>query len=600
MKTYGRIWKLIKPHTPVIIVSTVILSLVGLIEGLIMLMIKPIFDNVLQKNVNTPPPSKFKFLYDIFHLYGDKILINIALALLILTLIKSIGNFSSNYLIIRTGQKIIRDLRFKIYSHLLNQSVLFFHNRSSGEIISNVVNDVDKLQNAFSRTIADFIRQFFSFVALLMVIFYIDPLLSTLSLVIVPTVALLTNYLGKKVKKHTAKSQEILGKITSILQETIIGNRIIKIFSMERFERNKFKKILSNFYHVNMKNGFISSINPPIMEILAILIFVPFLIYAHFQINKGYLSIGTFTAFFASLLRMYDPVRKISRMHIDFQQAVACSERIFNLLDTKIEVKEPENAFELPKFSKNITFENVSFKYGENETWSLKNINIEIKKGEKIGIVGSSGSGKTTLVNLIPRFFDPTEGYVKIDGVDIKGVKIKSLRRQISMVTQETFLFKDSIKNNIRYGKWDATDEEIKLAAQKAFAHEFIEKLKDKYDTVIGERGETLSGGEKQRIAIARAILKNAPILILDEATSSLDSESEKKVQLALNNLMKDKTAIVIAHRLSTIKSSDRILILDRGEIKGEGRHEKLIRENHIYKKLYKIQFEHKGEENHD
>ncbi len=594
MNTYKKIWKLIRPYSPIIILSTIILSLVGTIEGIIMLLIKPIFDNVLQKNVNIAPSPKFKLLYDTFHLYGDKILINIAIALLILTVIKSAGNFSANYLIIKAGQKLIKNLREKIFSHILNQSALFFSEKNAGGIISNIVNDVDKLQNAFSRTIADFIRQIFSFLALLFVIFYIDPILSTISLIVIPLVAILTNYLGKKVKKYTSISQELLGNITSIIQESVIGNRIIKIFSMENFEREKFSKLLEKFYRVNMKNGFISSINPPIMEIIAISLFVPFIIYAHFKIRAGYLSLGTFTAFFASLLRMYDPVRKISRMHIDFQQAVACSDRIFNLLDTKIEVEEKKDAVTLPSFSREIAFENVSFKYKNGESHSLKEINLKIKKGEKIGIVGKSGSGKTTLVNLIPRFFDPDKGCVKIDGVNIKDVTLKSLRSQISMVTQDTFLFRDTIKNNIKYGRWDATDEEIVDAAKKAFAHEFILKLKDGYDTGIGDLGQTLSGGERQQIAIARAILKNAPILILDEATSSLDSTSEKKVQMALENLIKDKTALIVAHRLSTIKNSDRILVLDRGEIKGEGKHEKLLKENEIYKKLYKIQFETK------
>ncbi len=562
-----------------------------------MLLIKPIFDNVLQKGTTISPTSKFKFLYDTFHLYGDKILINIALALLVLTIIKSIGNFSANYLIIKAGQKLIKNLREKIFNHILNQSVLFFSERNVGAIISNVVNDVDKLQNAFSRTIADFIRQVFSFFALLFVIFYIDPLLSTISLIIIPLVALLTNYLGKKVKKYTSISQEILGKITSVIQESVIGNRIIKIFSMENFERIKFSNILEKFYKINMKNGFISSINPPIMEIIAVSLFVPFIVYAHFKIKSGYLSLGTFTAFFASLLRMYDPVRKISRMHIDFQQAVACSDRIFALLETKIEVKEKRGAKNLSPFSKEILLENVSFRYNDGEINSLKNVNLKIKKGEKIGIVGKSGSGKTTLVNLIPRFFDPNSGCVKIDGIDLKDVTLKSLRKQISMVTQETFLFRDSVKNNIKYGRWDATDEEIIEAAKKAYAHEFILKLKDGYETTIGDLGQTLSGGERQRIAIARAILKNAPILILDEATSSLDSTSEKKVQMALNNLIKDRTALIVAHRLSTVRNSDRIVVLDNGKIVGEGKHENLLKENEIYKKLYKIQFElSKGE----
>jgi subfamily B ATP-binding cassette protein MsbA len=390
------------------------------------------------------------------------------------------------------------------------------------------------------------------------------------------------------------KSREDVANLSDQLQQSITGMRILKAFGMEKHEEAQFAKGASRLFSSNMKAARILFLNSPVMEFLGVLAFVPLLFYAHARISEGTLTMGMFGGSLFSLFRMYDPIRKLSRMHVQFQRAFASAGRIVELFDTHIEIKDHPNARKLEGISKSIEFRGVGFDYGDSTSPDpvLHHISLSVERRQVIALVGSSGSGKSTLVGLIPRFYDPTSGSILIDSMDIRQFTQSSLRSQIAVVTQETFLFNDTIRNNIAYGDIGAADGRIMKAAQAALAHDFILRFPKQYDTIIGERGQRLSGGERQRISIARAILKNAPILILDEATSALDSESEKLVQQALTNLMRDRTTFVIAHRLSTIRNADLIVVLDRGRIVESGTHDSLVEQDGPYRRFFRLQTE--------
>ncbi len=408
--------------------------------------------------------------------------------------------------------------------------------------------------------------------------------------------------LGRKIRGDSLQSQESLAEISHALQETITGQNIVKAFSAEDYERGKFWSLQERLVYLNLKIARISAVGSPLIEFIGYAAFVPFLLYFNYQMSQG-MKLGAFVVFVAALFRLYEPIRKLSRMHLYFQQTLASAQRVFGLLDTNIQVKEIENAVELPSFKDSIEFQDVSFGYSGSEGPVLKGVDLKIKAGEIVALVGSSGAGKTTLVNLITRFYDAEEGRILLDGADISKATIPSLRQQVAMVTQETFLFSGSLRENIAYSHPEQPQEDVEEAAKAAFIHDFIMELPGKYETLVGERGQLLSGGQRQRIAIARAILKKAPILILDEATSALDAESENLVQKALYNLMQNCTTLVIAHRLSTVRMANRIVVLDRGRIVEQGNHETLIEASGVYRKLYELQFitdeKHKiGEQN--
>ena len=521
-------------------------------------------------------------------------------AVLIIYLFKGLGSYFSTYLMTDVGQRVVRDLRNKLFHHVLRQSATFFSQRTSGQLMSGITNDVQQIQVAVSETVGDLLREGLAVLGYACLMFYYDYKLALVVVTGAPVVVYPLVRLGQRVRRTSRRVQEELAYLSHITIEAFAGHRIVKAFGAEDHETTRFKRATERLYRTNLKVTSTVSVLPPLMEFLGGLAIVGLISYGSRKINSGGMTQGDFIAFVVAAFMMYGPIKKLSRVNTNLQQAIAASERIFELLDIHSEVKERADAIVLPPVRSAIEFRNVSFHYEDRGAkYVLRDVSFPVAAGEVIALVGLSGAGKTTLVNLIPRFYDVKEGAILMDGLDIRDVTLKSLRSQIGIVTQETVLFDESIASNIAYGSPGATREQIEQAARAAHAHEFVVTLPEQYDTQIGERGQRLSGGQRQRLAIARALLKNSPILILDEATSSLDVESERLVQEALANLMRDRTSFVIAHRLSTVRRADKIIALERGRVAEIGRHEELLsRPGGVYAKLYAQQiFERQSEE---
>jgi subfamily B ATP-binding cassette protein MsbA len=512
-------------------------------------------------------------------------------ALVLLFLFKGVFDYFSNYLLQKVGQSVVRDMRNQFYTHIQSLPLAFFHKTPTGELISRVISDATLIQGTVSNVLVGLIRDFFMVLFLLGVIFYQDWQLALISLTCLPVLFFPIILFGRKHRKLSTDNQKTTALVSNILYETITGNRIVKAFCMEKEEIRRFAKMLDKLYSIIIHDARIYSLAHPLMEFFGGIGIAIVLWYGGNQVLQGHKTPGTFFSFLAALIMIYQPFKGISKINSMLQQGVAASVRVFSVLDVQPDVAEKDDAVELPPIHDEITFDNVSFSY-DGKVEVLSDINLHIPAGEVLAFVGSSGGGKSTLVNLLPRFCDVTKGAIRIDGKDIRDVTLLSLRQQIGMVTQQTILFNDTVRNNIAYGSPDVSEEEIISAAKAAQAYKFIIDLPEGFDTVIGESGARLSGGERQRISIARALLKNAPILILDEATSSLDTESEREVQIALENLMKDRTTFVIAHRLSTIRKADRIIVIQEGRIVEQGTHETLLPLNGVYKTLYDMQFD--------
>jgi ATP-binding cassette, subfamily B, bacterial MsbA len=521
-------------------------------------------------------------------------------AVLALYFFKGLGSYFSTYLMTGIGQRVVRDLRNQLFRHILDQSAGFFSRRTSGQLISRITNDVNQVQQAVSETVGDLLREGIALLGYAILLFWVDPRLALVVVTGAPVVLYPLVRLGQRIRRTTRRSQEQLEHLTHVTAEAFTGHRIVKAFGAEAQEASRFQAASEWLFRTNLKVTSAVAVLPPLMELLGGVAVIGLIWYGSSRISSGVMTQGDFMMFVVTALLMYGPIKKLSRVNTNLQQAMAASERIFEMLDTHSEVKERPGAGILTPLKQSIEFRNVSFGYEDGSgKFVLRDVSFPIRAGQVIALVGLSGAGKTTLVNLIPRFFDVTDGAILIDGVDIRDVTLKSLRAQIGIVTQETVLFDESIASNIAYGSPGASQADIEAAARAAHAHEFIVTLPEQYKTWIGERGQRLSGGQRQRLAIARALLKNSPILILDEATSSLDAESEHLVQDALANLMRNRTAFVIAHRLSTVRRADAIIALERSRVAEIGRHDDLLaRPDGVYAKLYARQiFEHQPEE---
>jgi subfamily B ATP-binding cassette protein MsbA len=526
------------------------------------------------------------------HIFEQKdvnMLVLIPVAIITVFAVKGVAAYGSGYLLSYVGQDVIRRMRNRLYSHIQDLPLAFFQREKTGDLMSRVTNDVAIISAMFTSAVTGSIRDGFTVVGLIVVTFFLIPKLAVYTFVIFPIALFPLLYIGRKIRRVRRGVQESWADLNAFLHETITGTKIVKAFGMEDREKNRFALKSRKIFRLEMKENRVREMSSPLMELLGGFGIGFIIWYGGRQVIAGIYTFGAFTSFLTAVGLMYQPLKKISRLNNAVQRGMAALDRIYEILERRSNIIEAASPADIPSGSHRIAFENVAFKYDRDPV--LENINFEVQAGEIIALVGMSGGGKTSLVNLIPRFYDPTEGLVLIDEVDIRQISIARLRSQIAIVTQEPILFNDTVRSNIAYGTPGASDQQIADAAEAAYADGFIRSFPDGFNTSIGELGGRLSGGQRQRLCIARALLKDAPILILDEATSSLDSESETLVQKALGNLMQGRTTFVIAHRLSTIRNADRIIVLVNGRIVEEGRHDQLLSLRQEYYKLYQMQF---------
>jgi len=598
MNLYRRLLAMVKPYWLKLVGAMICMVFASFLTALQAFLVKPALDGVFLKREGIPIWVKniiIQLHLDSLLLKKDmEMLLLLPIAIILLFFFKGFFEYGQAYLMNFVGLRIVADIREKLYNHLQTLSLSFFTRTPTGILISRITNDVNLIQGSVSNTITGLLKDMFTMLGLIGVVFYRDWKLGIIGFLIFPLAIIPIKEFGKRLRKFSRKSQQRMGSITTFLHETIAGNRIVKAFNMEEYEKRRFAEENNRFFKIILKRVKIRALSHPLMELLggigvAIIIWV-----GGYRVVQGELTPGAFFSFMTALLMLYAPIRDLNKVNLEVQEGMAAAIRVFELLDTIPEIKEEEGAIPLPPISKGVDFQDITFKYGEETV--LKDISLRMNMGEVIALVGMSGAGKTSLVNLLPRFYDVEKGQILIDGHDIRKVTFRSLRDQIALVTQQTILFNDTVRNNIAYGNIHCcSDQEIIEAAKAAYAHDFIIKLTEGYNTLIGEQGVKLSGGERQRLSIARALLKNAPILILDEATSSLDSDSETEVQKALDQLMKGRTVFVIAHRLSTIRNAHRIIVLSDGQVVEQGTHTELIALDGEYRRLYDLQFKDDG-----
>lgn len=595
MRDFLRLIKFLKPHLGIFVLAIVCMFISALLDGVQIAPAIPMIDNVFsgkEITIARPLPNFLTQLIDTINAMPRLALLKfIVVGFLGLFIFKMIFEFIRQYLMTNVGHLVLRDVRKALYTKYQYLSLDYYSKSKIGILLSRITHDVGVINNSIAQGLTDLFYQGFKIIILLSIAIFLNWRLFLLSVVLFPFIAMPVVKISKALRKISTKTQEKVAELTSILHEGISGIRIVKIFLMEDYEIDKFTQVNQGYYKIIMKSAKRIIAIGPISEFVGAVAAMLVLYVGGKQIIQGELSFGLFAAFMAAMFQCVQPFRRLSNINAVVQQAGAAATRIFEILDTPLDVQQKVGAINLPEVKREICFENVSFKYKGEQEEVLKGINLEVPVGTVLAIVGPSGAGKTTLINLIGRFYDVTGGQITIDGHDIRELTLKSLREKIGIVTQETFLFNDKVKTNIAYGNIQASPEAVVEAARAAQADEFVQALPEGYDTVIGDRGFRLSGGERQRLAIARALLKNPPILILDEATSQLDTQSELLVQKALDELMRGRTVFVIAHRLSTIRRADRIVVLDRGKITECGTHEELMNKGDLYKQLYELQF---------
>jgi len=600
MKRILRLVRYMRPYMLFWGASAALMAVVGALAAFRILLIKPILDNVLSAAASPDRVLVFTNPYThgtidlqwMMPRHFHNAWTVVAAALVGSAIVKNLCDYLGTLLANKSGFGMITDIRNDLYDSLLRRSTAFFQRHTTGTLISTLINDVERVQTAMSTVMSDFLQQFFTLLFMVGVVVHEGGRLAWVLLIFVPVIILSTRRVGRSVRKTTRRGQDKLAEIQNIVQETITGNGIVKAFGMELWEMNRFRRAADKLLTANMRSVAVQSISSPLMDALGAVAIALLLLVGRGRILHGDTA-GTFITFLAAVIVLYDPVRKMPTYYNSFQQAVGASQDIFRFIDENDEVVEKRKAIALKSFDGLIEFRDVRFGYNRDGEVKevLHGISLTLRRGEVIALVGHSGAGKSTLVNLLPRFFDVTGGAILLDGTDVRDLTLASLRKQIGKVTQETVLFNDTVRNNIAYGRPDVAMAKIEDAAKAAMAHDFILSLPQGYNTMIGERGTRLSGGERQRLAIARALLKNAPILILDEATSSLDTESEAAVQAALANLMEGRTVLVIAHRLSTVRRADRIAVMEDGRITQMGSHDELLAQGGTYSRLYHLQF---------
>lgn len=602
MRQLMRLVRYIVPFLLQLLPGVLLLAAVGFLEAFRLMLLKPVFDRVLNPASGSehivlftiPKINRPIYLQSVVPSHFHNAWSIVAYALVASTVIKGLFDYTGTYLVNHAGFGMITNLRNDLYNSVLRRSVTFFQKHTTGTLISTIINDIERVQFAMSNVLSDFLQQFFTFIFTAGLVIVLGGRLAWVLVLFVPVIIFSAVRIGRRVRTTTRKGQDQLADVQNILHETITGSRIVKAFGMESWEVARFRKAAQRLFRANLRSVAASAISSPLMDVLGSIAIALLLLLGRDQIAHRQLDLATFLTFVAAVLSMYNPARKFAVFNNSFQQALGASSQLFQFMDTEDVVTEKPGAKPLPRFSRAITFDGVCFSYDGNGGGAreiLRGIDLEVRRGEVLAVVGSSGAGKSTLVHLIPRFFDVTGGRLLIDGQDVRDVTLSSLRSQIGIVTQETVLFNDTVRNNIAYGQPNVPLKEVEAAARAALAHDFIMALPAGYDSVIGERGILLSGGERQRLAIARALLKNSPILILDEATSALDSESEALVQSALHNLMAGRTVFVIAHRLSTVRRADRIVVIENGAIAEIGGHDELMQKLGTYRRLYELQF---------